>query len=263
MRELQLLLALLLLLVGCSDPGSSLDTCTAGRVVQCPCGGGEDGVQTCQATGSFGQCTCPPREDMGADDGSIAVPRDMTTEEDMRQDLATDMRQPQACPPCADFQHCDEGTGECIESPSWVEWRLNGERLFVQSGPWKGRYNALPDLALLTLGDRESFVRLSIEDLLDVEGLVLIETCGMPHEQLGMVAQLKAEEAGDWNDTTYGDYSCLGGGARRAPTWEIKLETVSRDRLVGSVELVIEGVEGEIKLQELVIRAEFDAPLVQ
>ena len=53
-----------LLLVGCT----SSSTCPAGTAFACVCGGGESGVQTCQADGTLGACVC------AADGGSDAGP---------------------------------------------------------------------------------------------------------------------------------------------------------------------------------------------
>lgn len=74
---------------GCaSDTTAAL--CTPGMVVECPCGGGARGAQTCGADGVFSGCMCP---DASAPDVATDAPSDRGVDVagDVPPDLATDV----------------------------------------------------------------------------------------------------------------------------------------------------------------------------
>ena len=55
-----------ILLPGCSSPkdqaNDGVERCVPGRILECPCTGGETGMQTCDDDGEFGSCHCPGDE---------------------------------------------------------------------------------------------------------------------------------------------------------------------------------------------------------
>lgn len=56
------------LLIGCGDDNSNPSTCVAGSQIACACPGAPDGVQVCNAAGSYGACEC------GGDRDSSVIP---------------------------------------------------------------------------------------------------------------------------------------------------------------------------------------------
>ena len=52
----------------CGDEVSSDEVCTPGKVETCPCPGGEQGTQACNADGNgYDDCQCPNGDGDGAD----------------------------------------------------------------------------------------------------------------------------------------------------------------------------------------------------
>lgn len=80
-------IVILITFVGIAACGSDPDTkCTTGAVVECPCGGGVDGVQTCMADGTFGTCDC------GGTDGAMDAQLDSmmsTPDADVTEDASS------------------------------------------------------------------------------------------------------------------------------------------------------------------------------
>lgn len=63
-----------LALISCASEAVGV-RCTPGQVVECPCGGGARGVQSCADNGAYGACTCADAAPPGVDaDGASATP---------------------------------------------------------------------------------------------------------------------------------------------------------------------------------------------
>lgn len=62
---------LTLMLAGCGLGTDGGGGCTPGAVVECPCGGGVLGVQTCLADETFAACSCPPGSPSAEGDAAV------------------------------------------------------------------------------------------------------------------------------------------------------------------------------------------------
>lgn len=87
-------------------------SCVPGRSVPCACPDGRTGVQTCRPDGTFGQCRCSDRRDVGREvDAQLKRGQDASERHDGgydagRHDVSTDVASPCECSnsgmPCCD-----------------------------------------------------------------------------------------------------------------------------------------------------------------